>query len=142
MTEELTEKKEPKKPKKLKMDRQGMPEQDPLERAHNFYEVALGYPNDRALLEATRCLQCKKPQCMKGCPVEVDIPDFIQMVKEGDIVGAGMEAQREEQPAQDRRSGVPSGKPVRVQVHSRQERRTLRHRPPGTICGRLGRHQL
>ena len=65
-----------------------MPEQDPLERAHNFYEVALGYPNDRALLEATRCLQCKKPQCMKGCPVEVDIPDFIQMVKEGDIVGA------------------------------------------------------
>ncbi|MEW6350977.1 MAG: NADPH-dependent glutamate synthase [Thermodesulfobacteriota bacterium] len=88
MTEEQTEKKQPKKPKKLKMPRQKMPEQDPLERAHNFYEVALGYPNDLALLEATRCAQCKKPQCMKGCPVEVDIPDFIQMVKEGDIVGA------------------------------------------------------
>ncbi len=88
MTEEQTEIKQPKKPKKLKMPRQKMPEQDPLERAHNFYEVALGYPNDLALLEATRCLQCKKPSCMKGCPVEVDIPDFVQMVKDGDIVGA------------------------------------------------------
>ncbi len=88
MTEEQTEKKQPKKPKKLKMPRQKMPEQDPIARAHNFYEVALGYPNDLALLEATRCAQCKKPQCMKGCPVEVDIPDFVQMVKDGDIVGA------------------------------------------------------
>ena len=65
-----------------------MPEQDPIERAHNFYEVALGYPNDIALMEASRCLQCKKPYCMKGCPVEVDIPDFIQLVKDGDYIGA------------------------------------------------------
>lgn len=78
----------PTKPKKPKIPRQKMPEQDPLERAHNFYEVALGYPNDLALMEASRCLQCKKPYCMKGCPVEVDIPDFIQMVKDGDYIGA------------------------------------------------------
>jgi glutamate synthase (NADPH/NADH) small chain len=79
---------EPKPTKKPKIPRQKMPEQDPLQRAHNFYEVALGYENDLALLEASRCLQCKKPSCMKGCPVEVDIPDFVQLVKNGDLMGA------------------------------------------------------
>jgi glutamate synthase (NADPH/NADH) small chain len=80
MTEEKT--------KKPKVPRQKMPEQDALERAHNFYEVALGYTNDLALLEASRCLHCKKPYCMTGCPVEVDIPDFVEMVKAGDLMGA------------------------------------------------------
>lgn len=80
-----SEKKQSKKPK---APRQKMPEQDPIERAHNFYEVALGYNNDLALLEASRCLNCKKPFCMAGCPVEVDIPDFIAMVKAGDVIGA------------------------------------------------------
>ncbi len=65
-----------------------MPEQDPIQRAKNFYEVALGYDNDRALMEASRCLHCKKPFCMTGCPVEVDIPYFVEMVKAGDYVGA------------------------------------------------------
>lgn len=74
--------------KKPKIPRQKMPEQNPIERAHNFYEVALGYDNDLALLEASRCLQCKKPSCIKGCPVEVDIPDFVQLVKSGDLMGA------------------------------------------------------
>lgn len=76
------------KTKKPKTPRQKMPEQDALERAHNFYEVALGYTNDLALLEASRCLKCKKPYCMSGCPVEVDIPDFVEMVKAGDLMGA------------------------------------------------------
>ncbi len=65
-----------------------MPEQDPIVRAKNFYEVALGYTNDLALLEASRCLHCKKPYCMTGCPVEVDIPDFIEMVKAGNFIDA------------------------------------------------------
>jgi glutamate synthase (NADPH) small chain len=77
-----------KKEKKPKVPRQKMPEQDPVERAHNFYEVALGFDNDLALLEASRCLHCKKPYCMSGCPVEVDIPDFVEMVKAGDFIGA------------------------------------------------------
>jgi glutamate synthase (NADPH) small chain len=77
-----------KKEKKPKVPRQKMPEQDPIERAQNFYEVALGYDNDLALLEASRCLHCKKPYCMTGCPVEVDIPDFVEMVKAGDFIGA------------------------------------------------------
>jgi glutamate synthase (NADPH/NADH) small chain len=84
---ELEEKQE-EKSKKPKIPRQKMPEQDPLERAHNFYEVALGYDNDLALLEASRCLKCKKPYCVTGCPVEIDIPDFIEMVKAGDLIGA------------------------------------------------------
>ncbi|MBI5568508.1 MAG: NADPH-dependent glutamate synthase [Desulfomonile tiedjei] len=79
---------EEQKPKKPKVPRQKMPEQNAIERAHNFYEVALGYTNDLALLEASRCLHCKKPFCMKGCPVEVDIPDFVEMVKAGDLMSA------------------------------------------------------
>jgi glutamate synthase (NADPH/NADH) small chain len=82
----MTEQEKP--AKKPKVPRQKMPEQDPIARAHNFYEVALGYDNDLALLEASRCLHCKKPFCMAGCPVEVDIPDFIEMVKKGDYIGA------------------------------------------------------
>jgi len=79
---------ERKKPKRPAIPRQKMPEQDPIERAHNFYEVALGYDNDLALLEASRCLQCKKPVCVTKCPVEVDIPDFLAMIKAGDLIGA------------------------------------------------------
>ncbi len=84
----MSEQEQPTKKKRPKIPRQKMPEQDPIERAHNFYEVALGYPNDTALMEASRCLQCKKPYCVKGCPVEVDIPDFIEMVKQGDFISA------------------------------------------------------
>lgn len=57
-----------------------MPEQDPKERVKNFDEVALGYSEEQALLEADRCLQCKKPTCIAGCPVEIDIPGFIQAI--------------------------------------------------------------
>jgi glutamate synthase (NADPH/NADH) small chain len=84
----MSEQDQPKKPKKPKIPRQKMPEQNAIERAHNFYEVALGYDNDLALLEASRCLKCKKPYCISGCPVEVDIPDFIELVKAGDYLGA------------------------------------------------------
>ncbi|MDI6855585.1 MAG: NADPH-dependent glutamate synthase [Candidatus Thermoplasmatota archaeon] len=65
-----------------------MPEQEPKERIKNFNEVALGYDNELAVLEATRCLQCKKPECVKGCPVEIDIPGFIKLIKDKDFQGA------------------------------------------------------
>ncbi len=68
--------------KQDKTPRQAMPEQDAVERSKNFNEVALGYPEDTAVLEAGRCLQCKKPKCIDGCPVEVDIPGFIGEIKE------------------------------------------------------------
>jgi glutamate synthase (NADPH/NADH) small chain len=59
-----------------------MPTQDPGERAKNFDEVALGYSREQALMEAERCLKCKRPLCVKGCPVDVPIPDFISLVAE------------------------------------------------------------
>jgi len=59
-----------------------MPEQDPIERGKNFNEVALGYPEETAVLEASRCMECKKPKCVEGCPVDIDIPGFISALKE------------------------------------------------------------
>jgi glutamate synthase (NADPH/NADH) small chain len=71
------------KPKpKIKKEVVPMPKQDPKERTHNFNEVALGYTEEQAVAEAERCLQCVEAQCVKGCPVEVDIPAFIRLVKE------------------------------------------------------------
>ncbi len=60
-------------------------EQDPKVRATNFEEVCLGYNKEEAMDEATRCLGCKNAQCVKGCPVSIDIPGFIGAIKEGDI---------------------------------------------------------
>lgn len=76
------------KRRREKIPRQKMPEQDPKERIRNFLEVPLGYPPDVAKLEAERCLQCKKPPCIEGCPVEVDIPGFIKLIREGDFLSA------------------------------------------------------
>ncbi|HOO03229.1 MAG TPA: NADPH-dependent glutamate synthase [Methanomassiliicoccales archaeon] len=60
-----------------------MPRQDPKERVKNFKEVALGYTEEMAVAEARRCLKCKSPQCQKGCPVEVPIPQFIDCIVQG-----------------------------------------------------------
>ena len=74
-----------KTPKKEKISRQPMPEQDPRIRKRNFEEVPLGYTKELAVKEAERCLQCKKPSCMEGCPVSVDIPGFIKSIKDGEF---------------------------------------------------------
>ncbi|MCD4828499.1 MAG: NADPH-dependent glutamate synthase [Candidatus Cloacimonetes bacterium] len=65
-----------------------MPEQDQKLRVHNFVEVPYGLTTELAQLEAGRCLQCKKPLCVDGCPVAVDIPGFIKLLREDDIDGA------------------------------------------------------
>ena len=65
-----------------------MPHQDPVERGRNFNEVALGYSREQAILEAERCLQCKKPLCQEGCPVNVDIKSFIGCLVDDDLKGA------------------------------------------------------
>ncbi len=70
------------------LERQKMPEQDANIRASNFDEVALGFTEKQAVEEAKRCLQCKKPSCTKGCPVEVKIPSFLKYVAEGDFDSA------------------------------------------------------
>jgi len=68
---------------KLKKEAVAMPKQNPKVRKDNFNEVAQGYSEQDALEEANRCLQCGKPQCVAGCPVEVPIPDFIKLMKQG-----------------------------------------------------------
>ena len=69
----------------MRMDKNPMPEQEPLVRNKNFDEVALGYTDEMAIDEAKRCLNCKRPACMEGCPVAVRIPEFIAKVAEGDF---------------------------------------------------------
>ena len=76
------------KEKKPKVPRQKMPEQDPKVRAKNFDEVPFGYTPELAQLEASRCLQCKKPKCIEGCPVEVYIPAFVKLILDGDFAGS------------------------------------------------------
>ena len=61
--------------------RQEMPHQDAKERARNFDEVALGYTKEQAIAEASRCLECRNPKCVQGCPVNIDIPGFIAQIK-------------------------------------------------------------
>ncbi|HPU30993.1 MAG TPA: NADPH-dependent glutamate synthase, partial [Syntrophorhabdaceae bacterium] len=73
-----------KKPKR----REPMPEQNPMVRIQNFNEVALGYSKESAMHEASRCLNCKNSPCVEGCPVNVQIPKFIKLIKEGDFMGA------------------------------------------------------
>lgn len=65
-----------------------MPEQDPVVRNQNFLEVSLGYPEEMAKEEAQRCLQCKNKPCTQGCPVNVQIPEFIKRLAEGDFSAA------------------------------------------------------
>jgi len=74
--------------KKEKILRQRMPEQEPKARARNFNEVPLGYTPEMAQLESSRCLSCKKPKCIEGCPVEIDIPAFIERINKGDYAEA------------------------------------------------------
>ncbi|MBQ7324310.1 MAG: NADPH-dependent glutamate synthase [Clostridia bacterium] len=72
----------------MSLKKNPMPAQEPEVRAHNFKEVALGYTAEQAIDEANRCLNCKNPVCVKGCPVNVPIPQFIKKVQEGDFEGA------------------------------------------------------
>lgn len=74
--------------KNMSLKKNPMPTQDPAVRAHNFNEVALGYDEATALDEAARCLNCKNPACVSGCPVSIHIPEFISKVAEGDFEGA------------------------------------------------------
>jgi glutamate synthase (NADPH/NADH) small chain len=79
---------------KLKIPRQKMPGQDPKERIKNFKEVPFGYTPEMAMAEAKRCLQCKKALCVGGCPVEINIPEFVQLIAQGDFIGAAKELKK------------------------------------------------
>ena len=72
----------------MSLKKNPMPHQDPVVRAGNFQEVALGYTKEQAIDEAQRCLHCKNMPCVSGCPVQIHIPDFIAKVAEGDFEAA------------------------------------------------------
>lgn len=76
------------KKKKERVARHKIPEQDPSSRIKNFNEVNLGYSPETAVAEANRCLQCPKPQCVEGCPVNVDVPGFIKLIQDMDFCEA------------------------------------------------------
>ena len=73
---------------RLTIPRQSMPEQDAHQRSTNFLEVNLGLTPEQAVIEAQRCIECKSPTCMDGCPVSIKIPDFIQLICNEDFIGA------------------------------------------------------
>lgn len=76
------------KKERMAIPRHKIPEQDPVERAKNFNEVNLGYDEKLAVEEAMRCIMCKKPKCIDGCPVHVKIPEFIQKIADKDFKAA------------------------------------------------------
>ncbi len=71
--------------KKLNLNRVPIPKQEPLVRRANFNEVALGYTEEQAIEEASRCIECKKTNCIKGCPVYIDIPEFVKAIRDGNM---------------------------------------------------------
>jgi glutamate synthase (NADPH/NADH) small chain len=73
---------------RMKIPVQPMGEQDAKERVKNFYEVPLGFTEEQAILEARRCIQCKTPHCIGGCPVNINIPWFLELIAEGKFVEA------------------------------------------------------
>ncbi len=139
------------KKERMRIDRGSMPEQDALARAHNFAEVNLGYSEQLAIIEADRCLQCPKPYCVEGCPVAVNIPNFIRLLGEGNVKAAadsllgdnalpcvtGRVCPQETQ-CEQVCLRAKTGKPVAIGYLERfvadwalNHRRRLRGRPPG-----------
>jgi len=89
MSPTASKSKNPVSPKdRMKIPRQGMPEQAPDQRAHNFEEVNLGYSAELAQQEARRCLECAKPTCTDNCPVGIDVKAFVELIVAGDFLGA------------------------------------------------------
>ncbi len=102
--------------KKIKR-RERMPEQEPKLRIQNFNEVAFGYTRENALREAARCLTCKKPPCVEGCPVAVQIPEFIGKMKEGDFMAAIHIIKRRTACPQSAAASVPRSRSVRASAY-------------------------
>ncbi|MDH5637654.1 MAG: NADPH-dependent glutamate synthase [Nitrospinota bacterium] len=84
----MNEKKKINAKERMKKPRNEMPLHEAAKRVTNFEEVPIGYTLEQAMDEASRCIQCKKPECIGGCPVEIDIPAFLSLLEEGDVAGA------------------------------------------------------
>ena len=104
---------------RMKIPRQAMPEQDPLQRSGNFEEVNLGFTEELAKMEALRCLQCPKPVCVDGCPVNVKIGDFIALVAEGDFNGAAAKLKGGQFTSCNLWKGLSAGRTMRGKMRCR-----------------------
>ena len=82
-------------PEKKKPGRQPMPQRPEHERTRDFKEVPVGYSDENARAEAVRCLQCRKPACIEGCPVSIRIPEFIHLIAEGRFLEAAAKLKEE-----------------------------------------------
>ena len=98
-----------------------MPHQKPEVRVRNFDEVALGLELDAALVEAERCLRCKKPRCVPGCPVSIDIPGFISALARRDMRGLLPDSEAVERAAGGVRARLPAGDAVRGDLRRRHQ---------------------
>ena len=87
-------------------------EQEPAQRVKNFAEVSCGYSQEEALVEAERCLLCPDQPCVRGCPVGIDIPGFIEKIGQKDFRSRLRRDRRNQSAAGGMRPGVPAGKPV------------------------------
>ncbi len=139
LPEPLTTAPGPRLPKNLKSippERAPMPHQPPEVGAHNFKEVALGLDLEGALHEAERCLRCKKPRCVPGCPVGIDIPGFIAAIQEQDIKRSYQILKSHQRPAGGLRPRLPAGIAMRSHLRGGRQVQAGVHRPPGTLRGR------
>ena len=112
----------------IPQSRTPMPEQEPEVRARNFAEVACGYSPEDALREADRCLECPDEPCVRGCPVGVDIPGFIQRIAATRPARRLRHAHRHQPAARGVRPRLPAGEPVRRRLHGRRHARAGRDR--------------
>ena len=126
----------PKNIKTIPPERAPMPHQPPEVRAHNFKEVALGLDLDGALHEAERCLRCKKPRCVPGCPVGIDIPAFIAAIQEQGHQAFVPDSQEHQRAAGSLRPRLPAGIAMRSHLRGGRQVQAGGHRPPGALCGR------
>ena len=114
-------------------------EQAPDVRNKNFDEVSQGYDEAMAMEEAARCLNCKHRPCVSGCPVNVRIPEFIQLVKDGKFLEAYdvITSTNGLRPSNRYTYSVPAGDAVRVALRARHQGRAGGHRPAGAVRGGL-----
>ena len=116
---------------RMKMPRQHMLEQSPLERAHNFTEVNLGYSEELARQEAQRCLECPKATCTIDCPVGVKVKEFVQLIVAGDYMAAAAKIR------EDNVLPAITGRPLRRRLFDGQEGSAAGHWVSGALRGRL-----
>ena len=131
----MTERPELSPQERMQIERHEVPARSAVIRTMDFREVNLGYSQVLAMEEAERCLDCRNPRCIDGCPVRVNIPRFIELLAGGDLKGAAESLLDDNALPCVTGRVCPAGDPVRRVVHPGQEGRARRGRCPGAVRG-------